>query len=124
MQDKLKKLVIPIIAFILSILMITGCSSESTNKNIYHSKWKSSSGYTLIINDPELNTKLSKPTCVIKLGEEELGICIVDFYKETKTLKIQWTYLEEDKNDIKTISSDTDSFYLDDVKFDFLSNIE
>ena len=124
MQDKLKKLVIHIIAFILSILMITGCSSESTNKNIYHSKWKSSNGYTLIINDPELNTKLSKPTCVIRLGEEDLGICIVDFYKETKTLKIQWTYLKGDKNDIETISSDTNSFYLADVKFDFVGNIE
>ena len=124
MQNRLKKLVNPIIAFTLTILMITGCSSESTNKNIYHSKWKSSSGYTLIINDPELNTKLSKPTCVIKLGEEELGICIVDCYKETKTLKIQWTYLKGDKNDIENISSDTNSFYLADVKFDFVGNIE
>ena len=110
--------------FILSILMVTGCSSKSSDKNIYHSKWKSSSGYTLIINDPELNSKLSKPTCVIKLGEEDLGICIVDFYKETNTLKIQWTYLKGDKNDIETISSDTNSFYLDDVKFDFVGNIE
>lgn len=114
-----------ILLLIVTTLILTGCDDYSpTEKNIYHSKWKSSDGYQLIINDPELNSDINKPMCVIKLGERKIGACTAIFNKNDGTLTLSWV----DYNPVRIlggtmISKDTSEFSLGDIKFTFEGNI-
>ncbi|MCI8795122.1 MAG: hypothetical protein HFI73_07130 [Bacilli bacterium] len=91
-------------------------------KNIYHSAWKSASGYTLIIVDPDNDSSLSNPNCNFYIGEEKVGSCIVEFNKDKNNLNITWAK-STSKVEKVTISNTTTKFQINDTTFEFLQNL-
>ena len=114
--------------FLLTILMfgLTGCDIVNTDskntKNIYHSSWKSSSGYILLIIDPEKASKIYQPQCNFYIGDEKVGACLVNFDKSNQNLEIIWSK-DIGEVDKVTISNYTTNFTINDVTFSFLKNL-
>ena len=111
----MKKVIFGVVG-IISMIYLTGCE-DSYEKNIYHSEWKSSDGYRILIADPEENSNISTESCAVYMGDDKLGICMVEFNKSSETARIVWSYyscknsLSCLKTESVTISKDTNSFY-------------
>lgn len=123
-----------IVVFIIVVIIesINYDNVEGTvngGKNIYNSQWESLSGYVLIINDPEKNPKLSKPTCDVRVGKSSVGMCKVSFDKSNGTLSVTWAYNATSSigggvADNATISKDTTVITLNDTNFIYAGTIE
>ena len=118
-------------AVIFSVIAFSDSKKDTNNntndndniKNIYHSGWKSSNGYTLLIMDPNKTSSISNPWCGFYIGEEKVGSCIVEFNKSKSNLKITWA-ASTSKVETVTISSTTNKFKINDITFEFTKSLE
>ena len=118
-----------ILILFITIFLLSGCS-DTEPKNIYHSKWVSSEGYRLLIADPAENSKISKESCSVYMGDDTLGTCIATFDKDKGTVTVSWSYWKGKSNYLDnlkvggvTISKDTEEFEINDIKFKYHSNL-